>query len=151
MQHHIAQHVREGADALVVCIEGLSIAGRELRDFFLRTPCPHLQIVAIIERQEVRQLAVNDLQAVTMEFQVGDDFGIEQADGVTRDRVPEAGMKLLRHGGATGHVPSLEDGDLQAGAREVKGADQTVVARANHDDIAAGADGGHQSISLRDR
>jgi hypothetical protein len=44
-------------------------------------------------------------------------------------------MELLRHGGATGHMSSLEDGDLQSGARKVIGTDQAIVPASDDENV----------------
>jgi hypothetical protein len=44
-------------------------------------------------------------------------------------------MELLRHGRATGHMTTLEDGDFQAGARKVPGADQAIVPSSDDENV----------------
>src|SRR3546814_12492800 len=86
------------------------------------------QITAVLLRQEVADRPLDHAIAMIGELHVGDDFGLEQADGVARDRVAEPRRELLGHRGAADDVARLEDADAQSRAREIKGADEAVVA-----------------------
>ena len=69
------------------------------------------------------------------QLQVADDLGPKQRDDVAEDGEPEAREDLLGDRGAAQHVALLEDERLQAGPREVGGADQAVVATADDDRV----------------
>ena len=80
-------------------------------------------------------MPLDDRQAVPRQVHVGDDLGVEQADRVAGDRVAEAGMELLGHRRAADDAAPLQHRDLQAGAGEIEGADEAVVAAADDDDV----------------
>ena len=71
------------------------------------------------------------------QVQLADDLGPEQADDVREDREAEAREDLLGHRGAAEDVALLEDERLEAGPREVRRADQAVVAAADDDRVVA--------------
>ena len=87
-------------------------------------------------------------QAVVVQFQVGDDGRIEQAHGVGRDRIAEAGMKLLGHRRAAHDLAALHHAHAQAGHRQIGRAGEAVVARADDDNV--GIEVGHD-LSQTDR
>ena len=66
---------------------------------------------------------------------VGDDFGLEQADGVACDRVAKAGVEFFGDGRAADDITALDDADFQPGAGQIEGADEAVVARTDNDRI----------------
>ena len=72
-----------------------------------------------------------------VERQVGHQLLGHQADevGVARETGRLAGEGLDGDGGAARVAEALEHDDREAGAREVGGADQGVVAAADHDDV----------------
>jgi hypothetical protein len=92
------------------------------------------EVVAARHRRE-RPVERQDLQAVTRQVEVADDLGAQQRDDVGADRVLEARVDLLGDRGAAQHVPALEDEDLPARAREIRGAHEAVVAAADDDDV----------------
>ena len=71
------------------------------------------------------------------QLEVADDLRPQQADDVARDREPEARDDLLRDRGAAEHVPALQDDGLEAGAGEVRGGDEAVVAAADDHRVVA--------------
>ena len=62
-------------------------------------------------------------------------LGVQQAHGVGRDRVSEAGTKLFGHRRSADHRPALEDLDLESRHAEVGGASQPVMTRTDDDDV----------------
>ena len=103
--------------------------------------------LALVERRE-RAVERQDVQAVPRQLEVADDLGPEQRDDVAEDREAEAREELLGHRGAAQDVALLEDEGLHAGAGEIGGADQAVVAAAD-DDRVVGL--GHCSLLGRAR
>ena len=93
------------------------------------------QIAAVGRGQEILRAALDDAQAVIGELQIGDDLRVEQADGVGRDRIAEAGMEFLRHRGAADHLAALDHLHAQAGHREIGRAGEAVMARADDDNV----------------
>lgn len=65
-----------------------------------------------------------------MEVEVGNDFGIEQTDGVRRHRITEARMKLLGNRCPAYYVTTFENFDFFPGLSQVRGADQAVMTTA---------------------
>jgi hypothetical protein len=72
---------------------------------------------------------------MALQIEVADDFRIEQADGVARSRVPEAGQEFVRDRGASDRVGSLQHGDLQSLGCQVISAGQAIMARADDYDV----------------
>jgi hypothetical protein len=114
----------------------------ELGDFRLAAlqPAAHQQVVAGVlrQRQEVRDRAVDDPEPVLGEPHVGDDFGLEQADGVARHRIAEAGVELLRNCRSADVGMRFADADSHPGPTEIPGADQAVVAAADDHRVVDG-------------
>ena len=104
-QHERAQHVGDRLEPRLIGIEPVGIARGKLRDLLARAPAADLEIAPVIERQEIRDSALDDAQPVLGEPQIGDDLRVEQRDRVGGDRIAEAGMEFLRHRGAA------DDGD----------------------------------------
>ena len=80
---------------------------------------------------------------MALKLEVAHDLGIEQRDSISRNRVAEAGMELLRRGGAADDGAALERRDLQAGAGEIGCGRQSVVASAADDDVDLALGGAH--------
>ena len=100
-------------------------------------PAPTLQSsVAFVQGQEIRQFALHHPQAVPRQLEIADDLRVQQRDRVGRNGIAEARMKFLGDGGAADDAALLEHGDLQTGGREICGANQTVMAAADDDDIS---------------
>ena len=111
------------------------VALAELCDRGLGAAFAGQQIAAVGGGQEILRAALDDAQAVIGELQIGDDLRIEQADGVGRDRIAEAGMEFLGHGGAADHLAALDHFHAQAGHREIGRAGEAVMARADDDNV----------------
>ena len=90
-----AQNVRERIEPRRIGVEPFRIPRREFRDLGLRAACTDLQIAAVVERQKIREFSRNDAQPVTGKIEIADDRRLEQRNRVGRDRIAEAGMKLL--------------------------------------------------------
>ena len=80
-------------------------------------------------------LALDDAQAVVGELQIGDDLRVQQRDRVGGDRVAEARMKFLGDGRAADDAAPLQHRHLQAGHRQIGGADEAVVPAADDDGV----------------
>ena len=93
------------------------------------------EIAAVGGGQEILRAALDDAQAVIGQLQVGDDLRVEQADGVGRDRIAEAGMKFLGHRGAADHLAALDHLHAQARHREIGRAGEAVMPRPDDDDV----------------
>ena len=78
-----------------------------------------------------------DVEAVARQVELADDLRPEQRHDVREDREAEAREDLLGHRRAPEHVAALEHDGLQPRAREIGGADQAVVAAADHDRVVA--------------
>ena len=98
------------------------------------------QIAAVGRGQKILRAALDDAQAVIVQFQIGDDLRVEQADGVGRDRIAEARMKFFRHRGAADHLAALDHLYAQSGHREIGRASEAVVPRADDDNISLSHD-----------
>ena len=132
---HGARHVEERAAVVVV---GLGVADREAGDL-----APGAVVVGVaVEAVAVRQggegaLEGQDREPVAGQIQLADDVGAHQAYHVREDAVLEAGEDLLGDGGAADERTCLEHAHVEAGAREVGGVDQAVVAAADDDDVVS--------------
>ena len=111
------------------------VAFAELCDRLLGAALAGEEIAAVGRGQEILRAALDDPQAVIGQLQVGDDLRIEQAHGVGRDRIAEAGMKFLRHRGAADHLAALDHLHAQARHREIGRAGEAVMPRADDDDV----------------
>ena len=93
-QHECAQHVRDRLQPRLIGIDLPGIADGEFRDFLTRPAAADLQIAAVVERQEIRDSALDDAQSVLGKPQISNDLGIEQRHRVGRDRIAEARMEF---------------------------------------------------------
>ena len=140
-QRQPAQHLRRLLQHGVVRGQALGIALRIPRDLRLRRG----ETAADLEmrtgfgrqRQKVRDRPFDDPQPMAREVEVGDDLRMQQADGVARRGVAESRMELLRYGGAADDGAAFEHPDRETGPGQIAGADETVVAAADYDDIGA--------------
>ncbi len=91
----------------------------------------------IVAPQHWRKGAVErqDLEAVRRQVQLADDLGSQEGDHVRADGELEAREDLLGDRGAADDVPAFEDEHRAAGARQVRGRGQSVVARTDHDRV----------------
>ena len=68
-----------------------------------------------------------------MQIHVVDHALVQQADRVAGNGVAKPGMKFLGHRGAADHAAALAHRNTHAGARQVEGADESVMAAADDD------------------
>ncbi len=129
------QHVGDRFEAALVFGQAIGIALRELRDFGLRAACAGRKVAPVRQRQEVVELAHDDPEAVRLEIEIADHFGLQQRNRVRRDRVAKARMELLGDRRAADDAAAFEHEHLEAGLREVRGADKAVVAGADQDRV----------------
>ncbi len=146
LKHQIAHRIGDGLEPGVVFGEPRGVLLGELRHFLGGPAVTDDQIVARVQRQEIGHLALDDAQAVAGEVHVGDDLGIEQGDGVAGHRISEAGMEFLRHRRAADHAATLQYGDLQAGAGQIPGADEAIVAPADDNHVSCGFSHGQAAL-----
>src|SRR5205823_1921865 len=83
----------------------------------------------------LRGLSGQRLVGVTVQLQVADDLGSEQAVHVSGGRDLEPGPELLGDAGAADDVPPLEHQYRHPGPRKVRGGDEAVVAGPDDDDV----------------
>src|SRR5690606_23057412 len=83
------------------------------------------------ERQEVRERALDDAQAVLRQPQVAYHLRLQQAHRVGRHGVAETRVKLGGRDGAAHFGAALEHPHLQSGPGQVTGAYQPVVPAAD--------------------
>ncbi len=121
---------------LGIGIEPVGVATREFRDLVMRLAGADLEVAAILQRQEIRQPALDDAQPMGGQFEIGDDLGIEQRDRVGRDRIAEARMEFLGHRRPADDTARLEHGDTEPGLGQIGGTDQPVMTASDDDDVA---------------
>src|SRR5271168_3395381 len=80
------------------------------------------------------------------QFQVPDDSRVEQRNRVGGHGVAKAGMKFLGYRGSADDRAALEHGHFEAGGRKIRGADQSVVAAADNDDVAQRFSRSHERL-----
>ena len=90
-----AQHIGYRFEPRLIGVEPLGIARGEFRDFLVRLAAACLQVAPVIERQEIRDLPLDDAQAMLGEPQVGDHLRAEQRDRVGGNRVAETRERIL--------------------------------------------------------
>ena len=135
-QHELPQHVGDGFELARERIDsGRRRAALSFATDWLGAAFAGQEIAAIGRGQEILRAALDDAQAVSASLQVGDDLRIEQADGVGRDRIAEAGMEFLGHRGAADHLAALDHLHAQARHGEIGRAGEAVVARPDDDNV----------------
>jgi hypothetical protein len=82
-----------------------------------------------------RRVERDRVVAEALEFEVLDDLRAEHRHHVRRARHPPAGRDLLGHAGAAEQVAALEHADPQAGAGQIRGGGEAVVAAADDDRV----------------
>ena len=117
--------------------EPFGVARGELRHLapVQRRVGPHEQRAAVGEGSEGRRVARQELVAVAGELEVADDLRAEEAHHVGGRGDPEPRPGLLGDRRAAHPVAGLEHEDLLAGARQVGGGDEPVVAGADDDRV----------------
>ena len=119
----------------MIGIQPVGIARRKFRHLAARAPLTYRQIAAIRCRQEIGQLAMQDLQPMRVQLKIGDDLRLQQRHRVTGDGVAEAGMEFLCHRRAAHQAAAFQHRHAQAGARQIEGANQPVMAGADDQHI----------------
>ena len=136
MHGEFAQRQGDGRDVLVVLVEAIGVGGGEPGDFPARlVRVPGEEQVVALQQADGAGGPLDDLEAVAVQFQVADDFRVQQAHRVGVDGIPEARVEFLGDRGATDHRAAFEYLDAQARAGQVAGAGEPVVARADDDCI----------------
>src|SRR5437868_2081007 len=92
------------------------------------------EVVAVRHRR-ARSVERQDLEAVPRQVEFTDDLRPQQRDHVRKDGEVETRNKLFGHRRAAEHVPPLEHEHLAAGARQIGGVHQAVMAAADDDDV----------------
>src|SRR5262249_47439144 len=114
------------------------VLGAEFRYFTIGAAFAGEQIAPIWKWQKILRTAFDDAQSMLAQFQIVDDLGLQQADGVRGDRVTKSGMEFFRHAGAPDDTTPLEDADAQSGHPQIGRAGEAIVAAANDDRIEIG-------------
>jgi hypothetical protein len=134
-QHELSQHVGDGLELARKRLDRFGIVRAELRHRLQRAAFAGQQIAAVGRGQEILDAALDDREAVLAQFQVRDDLRVQQTDGVGRDRIAKAGMKLFRHRGAAHHLAAFDHLHAQARHREIGRAGEAVMPGADDDDV----------------
>jgi hypothetical protein len=137
LEHEIAQHVGDALEPLPISREPRGIARREFRDLLFGLSGAHFQVLVRIQRQEVRESALDDAQSVPRQVEIADDFRIEQRYRVSRDRIAKPRIKVLGHRCAADHMAALEHRDRQPRGCEVVRAHEPVVPAADDHGITS--------------
>ena len=90
------------------------------------------QVVAIRHGSE-GSVERQNLQTMPRKIEIADDLGTKQRDDVGAHRELESRDDFFRAGSSTQHVPAFEHDHFLAGARQICGVHQAVVAAANND------------------
>src|SRR5436190_20045686 len=85
------------------------------------------QVIAGRHRRE-RAVKRKNLETVSRQVELANDFGPEQRNYIRADRKFESGKNFFRHGRASEHMASLEHEHFFAVFRQVGGVYQTVMA-----------------------
>src|SRR3990167_980906 len=95
------------------------------------------QILAFLRsrRPEVRDIALDDLEAVRIEIKIGDHLRIEEADRIARRRILVAGVKFFRDRGAADNVATFNHAHRQSCGGEIGRAHKAVMAGADDENI----------------
>ena len=118
MSTKIANDPRGAVECGIVRRQSFGIARGESRDSLLARgePIGHEQGAPLVDRPEVGDGALDNLQAMAREAEIANYLGIEQAHRVRGDRIAKAGVEFFRHGGAPDDGVLLEHHDLRPAA-----------------------------------
>jgi hypothetical protein len=92
--------------------------------------------LALVERRE-RTVEREDVETVAWQVELADDLGPQQRNDVAEDREPKAREELLGDRRTAEDMPLLEHDCPHPGPRQVRGADEPVMATADHDRVVA--------------
>jgi hypothetical protein len=134
-EQHLADRVREHHEACGKRVEALRIIAREFRHFPFGAAAPNGEIFALVQRQEVLHSARNNGEPVLAKRHLGNDFGVQQRDGIARGRIPETRREFLGNRGSAYDAAPFEHEHLEARARAIEGADEAVVPASDDDDV----------------
>ena len=116
---------------------GGGVLRAEPGEFRLRPfqPAAQFQIAPVFLRKEIGDWTLDD--GVTMLFQshVANDFGLQQADGVTRYGISETRVEFLRDGRTAHDIAPFDNADFQPRAGEIECAYQPVMACSDDDGV----------------
>ncbi len=132
-----AEHLADPAEALVEGEVALRVVGRDLLD----RAGGGLRIggqsdgPSVERRREDPGLRLDEREAVAREIEVAGDRRQERPRGVEERRGAEPGSELLGDRDPADDLAPLEDGDLEACLREVRGGGQAVGPAADDDDV----------------
>jgi len=121
-----------------VAVVGLRVARREAGEL-----APVRLVVSIVAeeiavaRQHRAALIGDDLQPVPRQFEVAHDLGPEQRADIGAVRIEEARRQRAADGGAAHPVVFLQHEHVEAGALQVAGVDEAVVAGSDDDGVPA--------------
>ena len=138
IENDAAQHVGEAAHLGLPDRITRGVSGAEFRDLAFGPAFAGEKVTPVRQRQEILRAAFDDAQSVFVQFQVADDFRLQQTDSVSRGRIAEAGVKFLRHRSSADHASPFQHAHAQAGHAEIGRARQPVVAGSDYDDIEIG-------------
>ena len=114
------------------------VLGGEAREGLLRLGDIVGEDDVIIARQHAEHVGRRQhLVTVFGEFEIGDDPRVQEAHQIAEDGKLEAGHDLLGHRRAAEHGATLQHQRLQAGAREIGAAGQSVMAASDDDRVIA--------------
>jgi len=134
-QKRRAHQLGQRRHPFAVGVNAFCVAQREFGDFSLGATAAGNQIVPVVQRKEVLRQAIDDAKAMPLQLKIGDDLGIEQRDRVGRDRIAKARMEFFRDRRAAHHVAPLDNAHFQSCRREIVGADEAVMPRADDEDV----------------
>ena len=150
------QGVAEAAEDVVHGAPAFDVAGGKAADFFGAAVIviPKLDGGAVEKGNEEAVDGGRPMKAAEEKAEFFDDKGMEQTGEIGARRHAHAGKRLLEGAGSADAGAAFEDEDAQAGAGEIGGADEAVVAGADDDDVprAGGerADGGGKADLTED-
>ena len=102
-------------------------------------------------REKILRATLDDFEPVLKKIEVGDDFGMQKADGVCRDRVAETGIKFLGYRSPSDNPSPLENLDSKTRHAEVSSAGESVVAPSDDHDIIRSRRRRHRQPSRSNR
>ena len=135
LERERAQDVGQALEPRLIRREPFGVAGGEFRHLRPGAPRPGLEVAPVGQGEEIRQRALDQLEAVAMEVEIADDCRAQKRDRIGGDGIAEAGMEFLRRRGAADLSAPLEHRDFEAGGGEIGGGDQSVMAAADDDHV----------------
>ena len=137
LERQVAENRSHPFQRIVIGRECIGIMLGELAEFGLCSfqPAAQFQIAPVFLRKEIGDWTLDDGVTVLFQSHVANDFGLQQADGVTCYGISETREEFLRNGRTAHDIAPFDDADFQPRAGEIECAYQPVMACSDDDGV----------------